>query len=153
MVATATAPMDSEPVADTNVETAKGAIILHDISIRLMAVFRCVKSYGVGDLAPVQGFARVGTQSRSIERILVPRESFSTIPMARAMVKRICFPVGLTKDRMKNHIVHETRTLIRLMLIVQRRTRRRDELWSTQRPRALEKKRTQTVSAIPLCSK
>lgn len=51
---------------------------------------------------------------------------------------------------MANHVIQETRMLMRLMTIVVRRTRRRDGVQSTQRPRALAKKSTQTVSAMPL---
>ena len=92
----------------------------------------------------------VGTQSRSMERMLVPRDSFSTIPRMRARAKKACFGAGLLNDKIVNHIMHEIRTLMRLMKIVMRRTRRRDGLLSTQRPRALANRSTQTVSAMPL---
>ena len=51
---------------------------------------------------------------------------------------------------MTNHMIHDVRTLMRLTTIVTRRTRRRDGVQSTQRPRALPNKSTQTVSAMPL---
>lgn len=46
--------------------------------------------------------------------------------------------------------MHETRTVTRFMMMVSRRARRREGVRSTQRPKALEKSRTHTVSAMPL---
>ena len=53
------------------------------------------------------------------------------------------------KERVIIHIEQEVRMVMRLTLMVRRSAGRRGDL-STQRPRALEKRRTQRVSAIPL---
>ena len=142
----------SDLIQDTNVETANGAINLHSISIRFIVVLRLVRSYRAGILASGEVLASVGTQSRSIERILAPRESFSAIPRTRATAKKPCFGAGLVEDKMTTHVIQDVRTLMRLTTIVTRSTWRRDGVQSTQRPRALPNKRTQTVSAMPLQS-
>ena len=66
------------------------------------------------------------------------------------MAKKMCFWAELLMVRMRNQVVHETKTVMRLVVIVRRRAWRREGLRSIQRPRAPEKKRTQMVSAIPL---
>ena len=51
---------------------------------------------------------------------------------------------------MTNQVIQDIRTLMRFTMIVTRRARRRDGVQSTQRPRVLPNKSTQTVSAMPL---
>lgn len=99
-------------------EMAKGAASLHSMSIRLMTVFRCVRSYGADCVGLKEGGASVGIQSRSMQSMLVIRESFSTIPSMRATAKRRCLPVGTRDDRMKNHIRQQTTTVVRFVKMV-----------------------------------
>lgn len=68
----------------------------------------------------------------------------------RATAEKTCVGAGSLKDRMTNHVMQDSRTLMWLRTTVMRRTRRRDGVQSTQRPRALANKSTYMVSAIPL---
>ena len=131
--ASTTSAILSDSTVDTTAETANGAIDLHGISIRLVVVLRCV-----------------GTQSRSIDRMLVPREIFWTISRMRATAEKTCVGPGSLKDRMTNHAMQDTRTRTRSRTTVMRRTWRRNGVQSTQRPRALANKSTHMVFATPL---
>lgn len=48
------------------------------------------------------------------------------MPRKRAMPKKTCFWAELLMVRMRNQVVHETKTVMRLVVIVRRRAWRRE---------------------------
>lgn len=150
MTATMTVATLCAEIAEINDDIAIGAPILHSISILRTVVFKCVNPYGVHPLPSTEGFASVGIQSLSMERIFVMRDSFSTIPRNRTMANKDRLKEVFSEERMVNHIRQEASTIHLLTLMVRRRVRRREGARSTQRPRTEENNRTQMVSAMPL---
>lgn len=118
--------------------------------MRLIIVFRCVRSNFVLDIPSTGGFATVGTQSLSIDSTFAIRETFSIMPRMRTTANRMCLKVGVWEDSMRNHRKQQTTTVIRFVVMVRRSGGRREEALSIQRPEAPEKRSTQAVSAMPL---
>ena len=83
----ATAPSRLDLVADMNIDITIGAPSLQIKSIRDIAAFNCVRSYGVSPLSDSMVVANTGTQSRSIEMRLARRESLSMTPRAKIIRK------------------------------------------------------------------
>lgn len=134
-------------------EITSDAASLQVISIRLITVFRCVRSNSAlllsSPTTAAVEFASTGIQSRSMHNVFVMREIFSTMPSTNNTPKRNRRQPSLWAANSRGHTMQQDPSATRLARFVTRSGRRREGAASTHRPRAGEKSRTQIVSAMP----